>query len=340
MVTQPQNLRYLSGFTGDSSWILVSGRERILFTDGRYTSQAQEECPGWMVFGTKTGLSAALKDYAGEAGFMDLAYDYCDMTVETHQRLLLTLEGALSLTGEEDPCYTLRQTKDSWELYQIEKAASIADEALTELRPKIKAGVSERWLATELYYLLCRLGSEGVAFDTIVAAGPQSAWPHARPTDYRIAQGDFVTIDFGAVVNGYRSDTTRTFIMGAAGKLQKERYHLVLEAQKKALAEIKPGAYTRVIDSVARDLLTDAGCGEFFGHGLGHSFGLDIHEEPRFSQLAADTPLAAGMTMTVEPGIYIPGWGGLRIEDCVMVTKESLNTFSRFPKTLEEMVII
>ena len=339
VVMKPQNACYLSGFSGDSTWLLVTGRENTLLTDSRYTEQARTECPGWSVVETKAGLAASLKSCCEELDLHDLAFDFNYVTVELHQRLTINLGQRLQLHGEEDPCYSLRQIKDDRELSNIESAAAVADEALALLKPQIKPGRSERELAWELNYLLCKLGSDGPAFDTIIAAGPQGAWPHARPTDYRLRAGDMVTMDFGAVIRGYCSDITRTFVLGRPDTIQADRYHAVLEAQRLALEGIRPGVTMRSADRFARDSLTKAGYGDHFGHGLGHSFGLEIHEEPRFSPLAEDEPLLAGMVMTVEPGLYIPGWGGLRIEDDIVITHEGIKTLTGYPKTLEEMTI-
>ncbi|MCL2165990.1 MAG: Xaa-Pro peptidase family protein [Clostridiales bacterium] len=340
LVAMPRNVQYLSGFTGDSTWLVITGGQQTLITDGRYTEQARAECPDWAIIETKTGLMDALKEYQTKIGFRDLAFDAGYFTVANHQRMLQSLGARLPLYGETDPCYLLRQIKDDWEIAQIAKAASIADEALFLLKKRIAPDVTEKELAGELNYQLHKLGSEGLAFDTIMAAGPQSAMPHAKPTAYRLQRGDFLTIDFGAVVQGYRSDMTRTFILGAPDKSQAELYETVLEAQQIALKEIKPKINVRRIDSFARDYLNSKGYGEYFSHGLGHSMGLEIHEDPRFSQLAEDVPLAPGMVMSVEPGVYIPGKGGLRIEETVVITGDAMKTLTQFPKTLDEMTII
>ena len=340
LVTKPQNVQYLSGFTGDSTWLVITAGQQALITDGRYTEQARGECPGWTIIETKTGLLDALKEYQTKIGFRNLAFDARYFNVENHQRMLQSLSDRLSLSGETDPCYLLRQIKDDWEIAQIAKAASIADEALVSLKKRIAPHVTEKELAGELNYQLYKLGSEGPAFDTIVAAGPQSAMPHAKPTAYRLQQGDFVTIDFGAVVQGYRSDMTRTFLIGKPEQTKADLYRTVLEAQQIALKAIAPKVSVRKIDRFARDFLVEKGYGDYFNHGLGHSMGLEIHEDPRFSQLAEDIPLAPGMVMSVEPGVYIPGTGGLRIEDTVVITGNAMKTLTQFPKTLDEMTII
>jgi Xaa-Pro aminopeptidase len=286
------------------------------------------------------GLVSAIEAHQAESGFNDLGLDQSHLTVDAYQRINLALGAKATVTAEDDPCHVLRRIKDEWEISQMELAASIADEALGLLVPKIKPGATERELALAFYNLAHRSGGEGIAFETIVAAGPQGALPHARPSEYRLREGDFVTIDYGAVVNGYRSDATRTFVLGKPDALQTERYNAVLAAQEKALAAIKPGASTRDIDGLARDHLAGVGYGDYFGHGLGHSLGLAIHEEPRFSPIAPEVFLESGMVMTVEPGIYIPGWGGVRIENSVLVTAGSMKSLTVFPKTLEEMTII
>jgi Xaa-Pro aminopeptidase len=340
LVTKPQNLQYLAGFRGDSTWLLVTGSEKLLFTDSRYLEQAREQCSGWQALVNKEGLVAALKEQAKRLDIRELAFDHSHVTVEMYQRLELALGKAVKLLPQQDPCGLLRQVKDSWELEQMQKAAAIADQALALLRPAIRPGAQEKELALELEYRMNKLGSEGPSFDTIVAGGPQGALPHARPTDYRLKEGDMVTLDFGALVNGYHSDMTRTFILGKGHRLQEERYRLVLSAQEKALAAVLPGATVRGVDALAREYLAQAGYSDYFGHGLGHSVGLEIHENPRFSPLAEDVPLQPGMVMTVEPGIYLPGWGGLRIEDSVAITADSINFLTNAPKTLEEITII
>ncbi len=340
LISKPENLQYLSGFRGDSTWLLVTDTHKLLLTDFRYVEQARQQCPGWQLVENKTGLPSALKDQITRLGLKDLAFDASYVTMEAYQRLELAFGKTVDLFPQSDPCVLLRQIKDPWELLQMEKAAAIADEALALLLPGIGPGVSEKELAIELNYQMSRLGSEGPSFDTIVAAGPQGALPHAKPTDYRLKEGDMVTLDFGAIVNGYHSDMTRTFILGKGHRLEEERYLLVLAAQEKALAAIRPGAAVCSIDGLARQHLAEAGYGDYFGHGLGHSVGLEIHEDPRFSPSAEDISLEPGMVMTVEPGLYLPGWGGLRIEDSIVVTVNSINFLTKFPKTLEEITII
>jgi len=339
LVTKQEHVRYISGFSGDSTWLLITGREKTLFTDGRYTSQAALECPGWEIIRQESGLADALKKYREQAGFSSMAVDGKAMSVEMYQRLSLAMGSEVALSVETDPCYALRKIKDPWEFSQLSQAFSIADRALFLLRSMIRPGLCERDIALEMNYQLCKCGADDTSFSTIVAAGPQGALPHAKPGDYRLATGDFVTIDFGALVNGYHSDMTRTFILGKPDKTMIDRYNVVLEAQERALAALKPGVSCRALDAIARDYLTQAGYGEYFGHGLGHSFGLEIHESPRCGPYAEDETLSPGMTMTVEPGVYIPDWGGLRIEDSVIITERGKEVFTRFPKTLEEIII-
>ncbi|MCL1849481.1 MAG: Xaa-Pro peptidase family protein, partial [Clostridiales bacterium] len=259
LVTKPENVQYLSGFRGDSTWLVITEGEKVLITDSRYTEQARQESPGWPLRETTTGLVDALKAYRDSLPFADLAFDHKDVSMELYQRLDLALGADIRLYGEDDPSSLLRQVKDDWEVARIQEAASLADSALDALRHMVKPGISEKALALELDYLMGKAGSEGAAFAPIVAAGPQGAMPHARPSAYTLRQGDMVTFDFGAVAGGYRSDITRTFVLGEPDRLQRERYLCVLEAQERALAQIRPGASTRQVDSIAREYLTEMG---------------------------------------------------------------------------------
>jgi len=339
LVTKQENVRYISGFSGDSTWLLLSAQEKLLFTDSRYTSQAQSECPGWEITRQESGLTGSIAKYQKQAGFTSLGVDGKDITLDTYQRLRGAVGDDVTVSNETDPCYELREIKDAWELAQLSQAFSVADRALSILRKMIRPGMNERDIALELSYQLCKCGADGAAFDIIVAAGPQGAWPHAKPGAYKLTVGDFITVDFGAMVNGYRSDMTRTFVLGQPDKTQTERYNLVLKAQEQALAAVKPGVMSKDLDALAREVIVQAGYGEYFGHGLGHGFGLEIHEAPRCSPFASNETLKAGMTLTIEPGIYIPGWGGIRVEDSVVITNNGKEVLTRFPKKLDEMII-
>lgn len=340
LVAREVNVRYLSGFSGDSSWLLVTSQETFLLTDSRYTEQARLECPECQVVLVKESIEKTVAALAAAERIHRLGFESDYMTVAQHQRLAMSAALRLELVPSVDLCSALRQFKDEYEIKCLREAASLGDRALMQLKPLLRPGITEREIGNRLNILMIEEGSEGLSFASIVASGLRGALPHGVPSGKPIEKGDMVTIDFGCVLNGYHSDMTRTFILGEPSPLQKERYELVLEAQMAAIDAIRPGRNTREIDSIARGLIKTAGFGEFFGHGLGHSLGLEIHESPRFSPIAPPVTLEPGMLLTAEPGIYIPGWGGLRIEDMVLITEEGHDILTKFPKTLEDMTII
>ncbi|MFY9526018.1 MAG: M24 family metallopeptidase, partial [Limnochordia bacterium] len=230
----------------------------------------------------------------------------------------------------------LRSIKTEQEIENIRQAAKIGDQAFAELLPKIRSGVSEIEIALELEFLMRRAGASGMSFSPIIASGPQSALPHARPSERILMYGDFVVFDFGCIVNGYCSDMTRTIVIGEPEEQHLLIYDLVLKAQLESLAAVAPGRKGSEIDAIARDIITDAGYGEYFGHGLGHSLGLEIHESPRLSK-ADHTVLQPGMVVTVEPGVYLPGFGGVRIEDLVVVREDGHEVLT---STFKELYIV
>ena len=230
----------------------------------------------------------------------------------------------------------LRRIKTPEEIRNIAAAAAIADKAFEEMLKILKVGMTEKEAAAQLEFLMKKFGAEGTSFDTIFASGIHSSMPHAVPTDKKIEEGDFVTMDFGCKVNGYCSDMTRTIVMGKASDKQKEVYNTVLQANERAMAQVRAGVAGKDIDAIARDYIKEAGYGEYFGHGLGHSVGLYIHENPRFSP-SEEQIIEANDTETIEPGIYIPGWGGVRIEDLIVVKEDGYELLSHSPKQLIEL---
>lgn len=224
--------------------------------------------------------------------------------------------------------------KDETELGLMRRAAEIADQAFAEVLPLVKPGVAERDLAAELEYRMKRLGAEGPAFETIVASGFRSSLPHGRASEKRIEHGDFVTFDFGAIYRGYCSDMTRTVVVGEPTEKQREIYGIVLEAQRRGVAACRAGITGKELDAVCRSYIAEKGYGEAFGHGTGHGVGRFIHEGPKVSLRGENDRLEAGMVVTIEPGIYLPGWGGVRIEDMVLVTETGCEPFTKTPKDL------
>ena len=328
-------IRYLTGFTGDSSLLYLDRQQGVLITDGRYTEQAKNEMKFFKVLEyTPTGahsIWAAAADLAKNAqaqvvGFDGAYYSYDDYTV-LHELLGETYMQSIDFSD-------IRMIKDKKELDMLLKAASIADEAFIHLLEDIKPGCTERSLAGRLEYYMRALGSEKASFDTIVASGVRSALPHGMASDKVIEVGDFITFDFGAVYKGYHSDMTRTLVVGLANSWQQEIYTIVEEAQRKGLKAAEAGMTGRELDAIVRDSIT---YGDYYVHGTGHGVGLEIHEMPMINKRGA-TVLQTGMIFTIEPGIYIPGKGGVRIEDTVVLTEDGARALNGVKKQLIEIV--
>ncbi len=329
---KPENRFYVSGFTGSTGYALILREGAYFITDFRYISQVKEECPGYEIIEISTTRS--LGQVLEELGLEKLGFEEDFMTVEALDILKKDFKGELLPMGRF--IEKIRQIKRDDEIDLMRKAQAIADDTFTYMLDYIKPGMSEREVYLELVNQLTARGASGESFTAIVASGKRGALPHGRASDKIIEKGDFLTLDFGCVYKGYCSDMTRTICIGKASDRQREIYELVLKAQKEALKAIKPGAVCSDVDKVARDIIGDAGYGENFGHGLGHSIGLEVHENPRFNQID-DTILEAGMVMTDEPGIYITDFGGVRIEDLVYVTEDSHEVLSKSSKELIEL---
>lgn len=331
LVTGPANVRYLSGFAG-SGFLVVAGERPVLVTDGRYAEEAEAEAPGFelIVYRREAELRERLQALVREVGLPRLACEEAHLSLARHRWFREALEG-VELVPRDGLVEGLRQVKDPGEVARIRRALALAEDAFERLLPAVGPGRSERELALELEFTMRRLGAEGASFDLIVASGPNSSRPHARPGDRRVERGDLVLFDFGAVLGGYCSDTTRTVVVGPPQPRQREVYELVLAAQEAALRAVRPGATGDEVDRAARQVLEAAGYGEQFAHGTGHGVGLEIHEAPRLSPGREDR-LEAGMVVTVEPGVYLPGWGGVRIEDLVLVTEEGCERLNRTAK--------
>lgn len=318
LVSRPENWTYLSGFTGSNALLLITADEALLLTDFRYVEQAGTQAPEFHVIRPQGILEDGLAAEARNRKLTILGFEDDYLTVKTHQdfRDKLPDTDFRATTGVVE---NIRGIKDDTEIELLRQAVHIADLAFDHILDFIRPGVRESDLALEMEYYMRRKGAQKAAFEIIVASGVRSSLPHGVATDKVIKTGELITMDFGAVYQGYHSDITRTVVLGKADAKQKEIYHLVLEAQLKAIDAIKPGVVAGTVDTVARDLIARQGYGANFGHGLGHSVGLAIHEKPTLSTRDS-TVLRKGMTVTVEPGIYLPGWGGVRIEDIVAVT--------------------
>ncbi|MBQ9479765.1 MAG: aminopeptidase P family protein [Selenomonadaceae bacterium] len=334
LVSKPVNVRYFSGFTGDSTILIVDRQHKLLITDGRYDDQARVESPQFEIVKHEDGLIAMAADRLKAIGLTTVGFEGNVMTFDQHAKLRELLPDCKFASVDLNP---LRQIKDGGEIELIKRACSIADRAFDEVLNHIRAGVREIDIAAELEHQMRRLGSERPAFETIVASGINGSYPHARASEKLIVDGEFVTMDFGAVFKGYHSDITRTVMVGRANDEQRRLYDAVLDAQLHGLREIRVGASGKSVDKKVRDVLSTHGLEKYFTHGLGHGVGLEIHEEPRLSKLSKCAALAAGMVVTDEPGIYITDVGGLRIEDTVLVTEDEAQPLTHSSKHLIEL---
>ncbi|HDL85766.1 MAG TPA: aminopeptidase P family protein [Candidatus Acetothermia bacterium] len=321
------SMYYLTGFTGEGA-LIVSGNGPLLVTDSRYTEQASREIPG-IPLRQVTGsyideIAAAIKD----GRFRRVALSGARMAYSTVEKL--REKAGVELIVLDDPVSDLRRVKDTEEIERIRAAVKLTEESLAELVREIKVGMSERELALRLEFIMREKGAEQVAFDLIVAAGENAALPHYRPGDRLLKQGDLLLFDIGAKLDRYCADMTRVFSVGKPTARAQEIYDIVLAANKAGIAAVAV-ADGKVVDAAARDLIAAKGHSEHFQHGLGHGVGLEVHEGPRLSPMSTDI-LEAGMTVTVEPGIYLPGFGGVRIEDLTVVTENGCEVLTSFPK--------
>ncbi|MBW3557802.1 MAG: Xaa-Pro peptidase family protein [Actinobacteria bacterium] len=337
LVTSLTNLRYLTGFTGSAGMLLVLADGSLLLTDGRYDTQAAEQV---QVAGVEAAIEVGNGPRQDEvlvaavSAVSRLGLEACHTSWARQRTLADKVPSATELVPTEGLVETQRIVKDEGELDRMAKAAAIADQALVEVRPRLLDRPTEREFALELDSAIRRLGADDVSFDTIVAAGPNGAKPHARPTDRRIEPGELLVLDFGALLDGYHSDMTRTVCVGPPGTRTRSRMvEAVMAAQAAGVAAVRGGAAARDVDAACREIITQAGWGDAFVHGTGHGVGLDIHEQPMLSAVATAT-LAAGSVVTVEPGVYLRGEGGVRIEDSLVVTDDGCRHLTKSPKDL------
>jgi Xaa-Pro aminopeptidase len=329
LVTDLVNLRWLTGFSGSNGLAVLGPDVRRFLTDFRYLTQADDEVAAEWTHEIATDLLERAADgLPARVGFDDQA-----MSVRTFARVGDLVGEGVELVGAGGLIEDLRMVKEPEEVERIRAAALLADAALTEILEQGLVGRTEREIALDLEFAMRRRGASGASFPSIVAAAAHSALPHAQPREVPIPAGTLVTIDFGAVLDGYASDCTRTFATGELDPRDAAVYELVLHAQEEALAAVRPGPLGKEVDAVARGIIEAAGHGEHFGHGLGHGVGLEVHEGPRLSK-QGDVALAAGHIVTVEPGVYIPGHLGVRIEDLVVVTDAGNEVLSSLPKDL------
>jgi Xaa-Pro aminopeptidase len=340
LVTDELNVTYLTGFTGDSSYLLISGDRELLITDGRYTQQLSEECPGLelAVRGPGSRLPDFTAETIGKLGLSSVGIEADAVTVSFCEKLREALK-ATPIANTANLVESLREIKDDEEIATIRQAVKIAEEVFCDLRGKIAAGQSEKRVADELEYAIRLRGGTCSAFPSIIGVGPRAALPHGRPTpDAKIGDFDFVLIDWGARYQGYHSDLTRVLVTGKLSPQLQKVYEVVLAAQAAAIATIRPGAVMQDVDSAARRVIDAAGYAKEFNHSLGHGLGLAVHELPRLAP-EQDRKLTPGMVVTVEPGIYIPNLLGVRIEDDVLVTTDGYEILTSVPKQLSDCIL-
>lgn len=336
LLIHPPNLRYLCGFTGSSGVLALAGGKRVLFTDGRYSTQAREEAQGARVVIARGGLLEEAAAWLGRQRVRRLGVEAQHMTLAARSALVRLLTAKTRLRPLADLVERQRMIKEPGEIALIRSAvrlgSSLFNRALKVLRP----GVTEAEVAAEIEYGARRGGAQGMSFETIVAAGRRSAMPHGIASLQPIPNKGFVVLDFGVILGGYCSDMTRTVHLGRASSQAREMYQVVREAQEQAISAVRAGVKAGEVDYAARRVLQEAGLGRYFTHSTGHGLGLEIHEPPRLGKGQTEI-LEAGMVVTIEPGVYVAGRGGVRIEDVVVVTPKGCEVLTPTSKELMEL---
>lgn len=335
LVTEINNLRYISGFTGSTGIGLVTEYDAWFFADPRYIIQAKDECRGFEIVPVLDGFTKTVGSLVRDKRFGLLAFERQHVSFATYEELRNAVP-EVRLYPVSNLVENLRAVKDEGEINIIRQAAKIADATFEHVLNIIRPGMTERELALEIEWHMRRLGAEREGFSAIVASGPRGALPHASPTDKPIQEGELVVMDYGAYFGGYNSDITRTVCVGKADSQQREVYEIVREAQQLGVETLRPGLKGQDVDRAVREFITARGYGDKFGHGLGHGLGLQVHDVGSLSKTST-TEIKAGMVFTVEPGIYIEGWGGVRIEDDVLVTNDRSERLTLAARELIEL---
>lgn len=339
LVTNPVNRRYASGFTGSNGWLVIpadDSRPPVLATDFRYLEQAAQESPDFEILQMKGGIEQWWGELAKPFGRIRLGFESADITVAGHKQLRdinvkLPASQRPALVQTDQIIEPVRAIKDDAEIALLRQAVKLTDDAFAHAESTMQPGWTETRVSWEIEQYARSHGAEAMAFESIVAAGPWGARPHARPRDELIHEGEPIVIDMGARYRGYCADMTRTIVMGDHDELFPRIYDIVLAAHETAAQMVEPGMTGVDADQLARQVIADAGYGDQFGHGLGHGVGLQIHEKPYLGKTSKDT-LEAGMVITIEPGIYLPDWGGVRIEDMGLLDEDGFHSFTGTPK--------
>lgn len=329
-----ENRFYLSGFTGSTGWVVVTEKEAFLVTDFRYVEQATEQAPDFTVVNNERKAVEAIAKLLGEKGVKRLAFE-SSVSFQTYQEWSKAFDG-VELIATSGLLEKIRMIKDESEMAIIREAVRIAEAGFAHIQGYIKPGVREEDVALELEFFMRKQGATGSAFDMIVASGPRGALPHGRASEKVIQAGEMVTLDFGAAYKGYNSDITRTLAVGEPSPKMKEIYDIVLRAHYAGVEALKPGVTAKAADAATRDLIAAAGYGDCYGHSAGHGLGLEVHEIPGLSTVSTFV-LEPGMLVTMEPGIYVSGLGGVRIEDDVLITADGHEVLN---KSTKELIIL
>jgi Xaa-Pro aminopeptidase len=335
-ITQADNRRYLSGFHGTAGYLIISQEKAILATDFRYTEQAAKEAPAYKIQRIGGSLADWFPALIDDVAAKNLAFESDDVTVTFHAQLRKTLKQKklnIKLVPARGLVESIRAVKEPNEIELIKKASAVTDAAFEYVEKNIKAGMTEKQIAWELEKAMRENGSQALPFEIIVGSGPNAALPHAKPSGRIVNEGETIVIDMGAKINGYASDLTRTVCIGKADSKLRKVYNIVLDAQAAALAKIRKGMTGKEADAIAREVIEKAGYADAFGHSLGHGVGLAEHELPYLSPRVEEI-LTDGMVFTVEPGIYLTGWGGVRIEDTVVMEKGKVQPITRANKVI------
>jgi Xaa-Pro aminopeptidase len=334
LITQAENRRYLSGFTGSAGVLVITAERQAIASDFRYYEQVQAQCPEWELIQVSHDFGTQMLDVLRDLGLggLSVGFEASHVSVDQLHRWEQALKAHIRLTNTTQMVEGMRMTKDEGELQAIGRAVSLADEALAHIYDWLQPGMTEQQVAWELESTMRTRDATGVSFEVIVASGPNGALPHLRPTDRVIRTGEPVVMDLGCVVDGYCSDVTRTVCLGEPKDDEYLKiWNLVLQAQERAEAGLKAGITGVDGDKLARDAIVESGYGDFFGHGLGHGVGLAVHETPRLS-FTYSGEIPSGAVVTVEPGIYVSEWGGVRIEDMVVVDENGVEVLTGAPK--------
>jgi Xaa-Pro aminopeptidase len=332
LITNPVNVTYLTGFSGESSFLILGRKRTVLVSDARFTVQIAEECPGLETYIRPPAKSVyqATAEVIGKLGLRNVGFESAHLTVADLETLG-DLSPAIIWKGGRDRVEKLRMIKDPSEVAAIREAIDIAEKAFTMFTAMLRPDDREKDLADNLEYYIRRAGGRCASFPNIVAVGDRASLPHAPPTSKRVEEAGLLLVDWGASGPFYKSDLTRVLLTRKISPKLEKVYTVVAKAQDKAIGAIRPGVKAHDVDAEARNLIAEAGFGQYFGHGLGHGLGLQVHEAPALRQ-NSETILAAGMVMTVEPGIYLPGWGGVRLEDDVLVTEDGCEVLTSVTK--------